>query len=133
MKNNYAHYTNVSRETLDTIKPGDLVKVNDWKRPMKVKAVSDNYFVMTQNLFGETLYSVCSKIPWNGIKYNAMTGGMFHCGPDNYVFGSPLAEDDSFYKFDNQELAKAYLQEFEDGKCEISERKGIPIFDLYVK
>ncbi len=39
MKKQYQHYTNHTRENLDTIKVGDLVEVNDWVKPMRVKAV----------------------------------------------------------------------------------------------
>lgn len=51
MKKTYAHYNNITREILDTIKINDLVKINDWVKPMRVKAVSDNYFVMIRNQF----------------------------------------------------------------------------------
>ena len=34
----YKHYENITREILDTIKIGDLVRVNDWMSPMLVKA-----------------------------------------------------------------------------------------------
>ena len=134
MGKQYKYYTNVTREILDTIKVGDLIKVNDWKKPMRVKAVSENYFVMTQNLFGDTYYSVCSKLPWDGIRYNSMRGGMFHCSTDNYIFGSPLSFDyENLYKFENEEANQKYLQQFEDGECELSERRGIAIYELYVK
>lgn len=134
MKKEYIYYSNVTREVLDTIVVGDLVKVNDWTKPMRVKAVSDNYFVMTKKQFGDTYYSVCSKLPWNGIRYNAMRGGMFHCGPDNWIFGAPVSIDyDNLYEFDNEEANQAYLKMFEDGESEISQRKGIAIYDLYVK
>ena len=134
MKTEYIHYSNVTRKDLDTIKVGDLVKVNDWTRPMRVKAVSDNYFVMTQKQFGKTYYSICSKLPWDGARYNAMRGGMFHCGPDSWIFGSPVSIDyENVYQFENEEANKAYLKEFEDGEAWISERRGIAIYDLYVK
>lgn len=134
MKKNYVHYDNVTRDILDTIKVGDLIKVNNWKKPMRVKAVSNNYFVMTQNLFGDTYYSVCSKLPWKGIRYNGMRGGMFHCSTDNWVFGSPLSFDyENLYRFENEEANQRYLQQFEDGDCELSERRGIAIYDLYIK
>ena len=130
----YIHYTNVTREILDTIKVGDLIKVNNWKKPMRVKAVSENYFVMTQKMFGDTCYSVCSKLPWDGIRYNSMRGGMFHCSTDNWVFGSPLSIDYRYlYQFENEEANQKYLQLFEDGECELSVRRGIAIYDLYVK
>lgn len=134
MKKEYIHYSDVTREALDTVKIGDLIKVNDWTKPMRVKAVSENYFVMTQKQFGDTYYSVCSKLPWEGIRHNAMRGGMFHCGPDSWIFGAPVSVDyENLYEFDNEEANQAYLKSFEDGESEISERRGIAIYDLYVK
>ena len=134
MKKEYVHYTDITREILDTIKVGDLVKINDWTKPLRVKAVSENYFVMVSNLFGKPMYSVCSKLPWKGVRHNAMTGGMFHCGADTWIFGSPLSlQYENLYRFENEEANQAYLQEFENGEAEISERNGVPIYDLYVK
>ena len=133
-KKEYIHYSDVTREVLDTIQVGDLIRVNDWIKPMRVKAVSENYFVMTKKQFGATYYSVCSKLPWKGVRYNAMRGGMFHCGPDSWLFGAPVSLGyDKLYEFENDEANKAYLQSFEDGESRISERKGIAIYDLYVK
>jgi hypothetical protein len=134
MKKNYVHYQNITRDVLDTIKVGDLIKVNNWKKPMRVKAVSNNYFVMTRKQFGDTYYSVCSKLPWEGAVYNGMRGGMFHCSTDNYIFGSPLSFDyPRLYKFENIEANQKYLQQFENGECELSVRRGLAIYDLYIK
>jgi hypothetical protein len=134
MGKQYVHYDNVTREILDTIKVDDLIKVNDWKKPMRVKAVSQNYFVMTQKQFKDTYYSVCSKLPWGGIRHNNMHGGMFHCSSDDWIFGSPLSIDyEDLYEFENEEANQKYLQQFEDGECNLSERRGIAIYDLYVK
>ena len=134
MKKEYTHYTNVTREILNTIKVGDLIKINDWTKPLRVKAVSENYFVMASNLFGKPIYSVCSKLSWDGIRHNAMICGMFHCGTDNWIFGSPLSSQyEKLYYFENEEANQAYLNEFENGETEISERNGVPIYDLYVK
>ena len=134
MKKQYIHYTNVTKEMLDGVKVGDLIKVNDWKKPMRVKAVSENYFVMTKKQFGETWYSVCAKLPWGGIRYNAMIGGMFHCSTDSFLFGCPLSVDyPKLYEFEDEESNQKYLQAFEDGEYELSERRGIAIYDLYVK
>lgn len=134
MNKEYTHYRNITREILDTIKVGDLIKINDWTKPLRVKAVSENYFVMVSNLFGKPLYSVCSKLPWKGTRHNAMIGGMFHCDTDNWLFGSPLSlQYENLYRFENDEVNQAYLQEFENGEAEISERNGVPIYDLYVK
>ena len=134
MAKQYIHYTNITREILDTIKVGDLIKINNWTKPMRVKAVSENFFVMKRKQFNDTRYSVCSKIPWSGVKHNAMTGGMFHCGADNWIFGSPLCiSHEDVYEFENEETNKLYLQEFEDEEAHISERSGMPIYDLYIK
>lgn len=134
MKKEYIHYSDVTRETLDTIKTGDLVRVNDWESFMEVKAVSENYFVMTETRDDGTYYSVCSKLPWNGKRYNAMVGGMFHCGTDNWIFGSPLqSKYENVYYFENEECNKKYLESFEQGECELSLRTSIAIYDLYVK
>ena len=129
MKTEYKHYTDITKEILDNIKVGMLVKINDWKRPMKVVGVSENYFCMIQNVCGNICYSVCEKKPWGGIRYNQMIGGMFHCSTDNMVFGYM----DHNYKFDDDKLIKKYLQAFENGEIELSVRRAIPIFELYVK
>lgn len=134
MSNQYEHYTDITREVLNKVNVGDLIKINDWKRPLRVKAVSQNYFVMSTNLFGKQYYSVCSKIPWDGIRHNNMVGGMFHCGTDNWIFGSPLSKEyDDLYEFNNEEANRRYLQEFENGVNQISHRSGAAIYDLYIK
>lgn len=134
MTKQYVHYSDITREILDTIKVGDLIKVNDWTKPMRVKAVSENYFVMTRKQFKDTYYSVCSKLPWDGVKHNNMIGGMFHCGSDDWIMGSSLCVDhEKVYEFNDPEVSALYLQEFENGETHISERNGIPIYDLYIK
>ena len=49
----------------------------------------------------------------------------------------PKLEDGIKYyisiKFDDDKLIKKYLQAFENGEIELSVRRAIPIFDLYVK
>lgn len=125
----YKHYNNVTKDILDDIKVGNLIRINDWKRGMRVVGVSDNYFVMIQKVCGNIAYSVCEKKPWGGIRYNAMRGGMFHCSTDDTVFG--YMEFD--YKFDGGEKIKRYLNAFESGEIELSVRRAVPIYDLYVK
>lgn len=129
MNKNYKHFENITKEILDEIKVGDLVKINNQKKPMKVVGVSKNYFAMIMKVCGNVLYSICEKKPWGGIRHNKMTGGMFHCGADNMVFGY----SDFDYKFDNKGEIQRYLQAFEDGEIELSVRNSVPIYDLYVK
>ena len=125
----YKHYTNISKEILDIIKVGNLVKINTWKKPMRVVGVSENYFCMCRNAFGKIIYSVCEKKQWEGIRHNLMLGGMFHCGTDNMVFGYPGFN----YEFDDEEQIKDYLQAFETEEIELSVRSSVPIYRLYVK
>ena len=129
MKKEYTYYTDITKEILDYIIVGMLVKINDWKKPMKVVGVSENYFCMIQKVCGKICYSICEKKPWGGIRYNEMRGGMFHCGTDNMVFGYPGFN----YEFDDEEQIKDYLKAFESEKIEISARNAVPIFRLYVK
>lgn len=125
----YRHYDNITKEILDSIKVGNLIRINDWKRGMRVVGVSDNYFVMIQKVCGNIVYSVCEKKPWGGIRYNAMRGGMFHCSTDDTLFGYM----DFDYKFDDEEQIKRYLDAFESGEIELYVRRAVPIYDLYVK
>lgn len=125
----YVVYTEITKEVLDTIKIGDLIKVNDWKKPMQVKGVSENYAVMVQKNFGKEYYSVIEKKPWEGTVHNLMTSGNFHCGKDNWIFGSAYFD----YNFNNVEGVVKYLQEFESGETELSVRNAIPILELHVK
>ena len=125
----YEVYDTITKEILDSVQVGDLVKINDWKMPYRVKGVSENYFVMTRKQFGDNWYSVCEKKPWEGLRYNAMIGGMFHIGTDNLVFGMP----DGDYSFNDAAKTKDYLQSFENGESELSMRTSVPITRIAIK
>lgn len=129
MNKGYKHYYEITKDVLDKIEVGNLVKINDRKRAMRVVGVSENYFCMIQNVCKNICYSVCEKKQWGGIRYNKMLGGHFHCGTDNMVFGY----DDFNYQFDDEDQIKKYLQAFETGEIELSVRTSVPIFDLFVK
>jgi len=139
---NYKVYKNeeVTKEILDTIQKGDLIKVNDWGKPFRVRGVTDNYFIMTCNMFGNIHYSVCEKKRWNGIRYNQMRGGKFHIGTDYWIFASPTWNNyDGKVDYDNAEAVIEYLESFdlEDNnskpRSELSVRTSIPIDKIYVK
>lgn len=137
MENRYETYTKITKELLDSISVGDLVKVNDWNKPLRVKGVSKDYFVMATKEFGKTIYSVCEKKPWEGIRYNAMIGGKFHVGTDGWLFGSPVWNGKG-YDFDNELMTKKYLETFELPKTDkeysfLSSRSAIPILQLFIK
>lgn len=125
----YVTYTELTKEVLDSLQVGDLVRVNDWKKPMKIKGVSENYAVMIEKQFGNTYYSVIEKKPRTDGQHNAMRQGYFHCGKDDWIFGDPEFN----YKFDDVQAISRYLQTFEVGESHLSERNAIPIMQLYVK
>lgn len=111
----YTEYSDkeITREILDSIKVGDYIRCNDWKRAMKVYGVSENYFVAARKAFGKWLYSVCDKkvyVPFDNRP-------CFSFGPDNKIFGF---FHDRAYEFHNEHFVKDYLEAFENGSCELS-------------
>lgn len=135
----YKVYNEVTKEVLDSIKVGDLIKINDWKKPMRVRGVSDNYFVMTQKQFNDTICSVCEKKVLEPEIYihNCMVGGKFHCSTDDRIFGFIPENFDTKnckqYDFDNDNWIKEYLDAFETGKINLSERYGMAIDNISIK
>lgn len=132
MKKNTSIYRDkeITKEILDSIKVGDTVRCNDWKRAKEVVGVSPNYFVMATRCFGKWLYSVFEKKPFGGIRYNSLVCGYFSIGTDNYLFGFP---DDNAYEFDNYSFVSKYLEAFESGECELSMRKSCALTEIEIK
>jgi hypothetical protein len=120
MKRAYETYSGneITRELLDSIKRGNLVKCNGWGRPFRVHAASKNYFVMKQWIFGHEEYSVCEKLPASYTRNN-FTAGSFRIGPDDWVCGSPCG-----YNWPTEAEALEYLNQLESGKTKLSERRG---------
>ena len=137
----YETHTEITKTLLDSIRVGDLIRVNDWKRPMRVCGVSKDYFAMTMKQFDKTVYSVCEKKPREAGRHNRMERGKFHVGTDHWIFGAPIWGEFNFggkYDFENPEAVKAYLETFElpehaEGRSALSERSGIPIYILQIK
>lgn len=134
MNSVYKRYSKsqITKEILDQIQVGDFIKVNSWKQPLRVKGVSDNYFVMAQNLHDiekPLEYSVFSKIPFKGLSSNGKTEGDYFCGPDFWLFG----DIDFDYKFDNPEFIQKYLNKFETGEAEISMRNSVTVYSIQIK
>lgn len=136
MESTYKHYSKsqITKEILDQIQVGSLIKVNDWKQPLRVKGVSENYFVMAQDLHDiekPLEYSVFSKTPFQGIGYgyDGKIQGDYFCGPDFWLFG----DIDFDYKFDNLESIQKYLNKFETGESEISMRNSVAVYSIQIK
>lgn len=128
MDREYEVYTEITKEVLDSVKVGDLVLFEDWKTPLRVKGVSENYFVAARNMFGKIGYSICEKKPWPGVRHNAMLGGRFHIGPDHWILGWYGG-----YNFDDEENMKKYLESLESGETALSERRSIPVSRIAIK
>ena len=124
----------ITKEILNQIQIGDLIKINNWKQPLRVKGISENYFVMAQDFHDiekPLEYSVFSKIPFQGIGYgrDGKIQGDYFCGPDFWLFG----DIDFNYKFDNPESIQKYLNKFETGEAEISMRNSVAVYSIQIK
>lgn len=123
----------INKSVLDSIEVGDLVKVNDWIKPMRVKFVTENGFAMTQKNFRDTYYSIFPKRTYEE-EVNPEERGMYRCGADNWICGSDLCNDyEKLYEFENPEASAAYFRAFGDGETDLSMRKSIAVFKLYIK
>lgn len=129
----YDVHEEITKELLDSIQVGDMVKCNDWKDAYRVRGVSENYFVMARSFFGRTYYSICEKKPWDGIRYNRMVGGMFHIGTDNWVFGWGGWDPDGGYDFSDEKATAKYLESLEMGDTELSHRSSVPLTRIAIK
>ena len=133
MKKSYENYEIITKELLDSVQVGDLIKFNDWQSPLRVKGVSENYFVMSRKMFGQKVYSICEKKPWDGVRYNSMRGGMFHISTDSWLFGWGGWPKGHEYDFEDEEAVKSYLQSLERGETEISQRRACPVEFMSIK
>ena len=124
MKNQYITYDEITKEILDTVKIGDLVKCNDWKVPLKVKGVSINYIIMSSKRFGKCLYSICEKKQVNHNRNN-YTEGNYRIGTDNYVFG--------LFDYLNEDDVEKALKKLEAGDLELSVRTSVNLERINIK
>lgn len=129
MANKYEVYTEgeITRKVLDSLVFNDLVKINKWKRPLRVRAISKNFIVMTLPAFGTYVYSIIEKTKAD-FRRNNIEEGYFTCGRDDAVFGP-------YIDLGNATLAEldGYLREFERGDYGISVRVGTAIHSIAIK
>ena len=121
---------NITKELLNTIKAGDFIKINTWKKPFKVIEVSENFFVMCKPHFDTFMYSICEKNK-RGYAHNmdyrpdcGFDSDEFVCGPDDAY---------TAYDYHNSEECKQALQDLESGELEVSTRHGWGIWHLEIK
>ena len=59
--------------------------------------------------------------------------GAFFCGPDDYIFGSPLQKKyKHFYSFNDKDAIKEYLNGLESEKIKMSIRNRTQIYKITV-
>ena len=132
MKKEYEIYpkTELTKEILDTIKVGDRIKVNSWKRPFTVRAVSKNYFIMIVPFFDSYRYSICEKNKRGGrynVCYRPECGyyeDEFVCGPDDHF---------CLHDYQDPKECEIALKELETGELEVSTRHGLGIWQIAIK
>lgn len=132
-------YTEVTKELLNSIKIGDLIKINNWKTPLIVRGISDNYIVMSDKDNCE--YSVIEKKPCE-YSYNKLIKGTFSASKDDCSFGfidskfDFESENMKQYRFDDKEWINEYLNAFEKGRdnsgISLSSRSGISIKTILI-
>ena len=87
------------------VKIGDKVYIPKEKKPYKVKARDERYIICTKPCFGTVLYFIVDlKERWRA--------------PDNMVFCSG---------YETEEDCKERLEELQNGRIELSIRRGIPL------
>ena len=127
-RHDYKTYTfsDLNRDFFDSIKVGDYLKINDWRRGMRVWGVSENYILAaTKSFNGQWVYSIIKKIMWTG-QYNSMRKNTFICGPDDRVFGF---SHEHAYEFDDDDFVRKYLKGLEEQKIGLS-RKSVSILKV---
>lgn len=126
MSKKYTQAEVPTKESLDSILIGDLVKINDWKRAVRVYGTSENFVLVASPFMGSWLYSVIEKRP-STVTHNNRTRGAFTCGPDHWIFGYVDG-----YRPKDRAWLDAYLASWESGETEFS-RRAISINKISVR
>lgn len=110
----------ITKEILDSVEVGDYVKINDWKRPLIVKAVSQNYFIASMPCFESWLYSIFDK----STNLNKHNNGKFVAAPDNFR---------GKHDYSKESECEIALVELEKGMLELSQRREASISKIQIK
>lgn len=108
--------------------PGDEFYINNWREPMIVAGRSRHFIVAYNPNFREKdkayEYTVIP-IP------ASLDDPVPECGPDFWIFGYHCnSATKEFYDFKNPVWVAEYLQSFESGESQISQKRCAPIVRL---
>lgn len=123
--NAYNSYFNkeITKEVLDSIEVGDFIKINNWGRPLTVKAVSENYFIASMPCFERTLYTICDKRENFKDDYQ----DLFVCSADNFNSWGGR------YEYSKESECEIALVDLEIGSLELSRRAEDTIRRIDIK
>ena len=125
--------TQLTKEILNSIKKGDLIKTEYDKKPQRVYGVSENYFVAATKAFGKFIYSIYDKnlCVHSGLLLNP---NHFWRGTDNQPFGFyHLDCTGNLYNFESEIFITRYLEALENKDIGMSLRNSIFYMILYIK
>lgn len=110
------------KATLETIRLGDKLSVNDWKAKYTVCGLSKHYVLAH---YGQH-YTIISRLP-AAYNHNCVREGDYYCATDWWVFGYVNG-----YHFTNEDWVKEYMTELETGTTEMSQRNRAVVWFLSV-
>lgn len=115
-------------ETLNSLRLGDKLAINDWNAKYTVCGISPNYVLAH---YGQH-YTIIAKNPTTReYNFNGVRGDEIRCAPDWWIFGW-MSNKWNGYEFTNEEWVKDYLISLETGETEMSQKKHAPVFFLSV-
>ena len=109
--------------TINSIKLGDKLSINDWKAKYTVCGISEHYILAH---YGQH-YTIISRVPFEGLMFNGVRRGDIYCAPDWWIFGYIEG-----YDFTNADWVKNYMISLETGETEMSQKHHAPVFFLSV-
>ena len=112
-------------ETVNSLKLGDKLAINDWRAKYTVCGISARYVLAH---YGQA-YTIISRRPISerGYNHNGVRYGDIVCAPDWWVMGYDKGHD-----FTNEEWVKEYLADLESDYTSQSVRKQAPVWFISV-